>query len=127
MKKFKGFPDLKVWQKSKDVVVNIFGITGKFSKPDQNEMKQLLRETSVLASVQIAAGINIFKKEDKVKAFNEGEVLILQLAGLIQLCLSLDFIKDADFDLIHEDLEDCKKLLGGFRKYTLEREVPQMA
>lgn len=95
----KSFKDLIVWQKSRDLCVEIYFITEKFPKSELFGLTSQMRRASVSISSNIAEGYNRFHSGEKRQftniAYGSGSELESQLE-IAKILFSKIIYKKAD-------------------------------
>jgi len=94
-KKIESFRDLIVWQKSHELVLDIFQLTSKFPKKDQSYLFTKARDAALVIPTNIAIGFNKRGKKTKVHFYRIALTEIEQLRYMIILAVDLGFFKEA--------------------------------
>src|SRR3989338_6747687 len=93
----KTFKDLIVWQKSKDLAVEIYKLTGEFPKSELYGLTSQMRRAVISISSNIAESYHRFHHKEKQQflsiAFGSGAELESQIEIAKVLFLSLDYKK----------------------------------
>ncbi len=108
-KKVESFHDLVVWQKSHEMVLEIFQITTKFPKKDQSYLSSKLRDVAVIIPSNIAIGFQKRGKKTKVHYYRVALTEIEQLRYLLTLAEDLGYHKG--MEEIMENCENIEKML----------------
>jgi len=94
-KKIESFRDLIVWQKSHELVLDIFQLTSKFPKKDLSYLFTKARDAAMVIPTNIAIGFNKRGKKTKVHYYRVALTEIEQLRYMIILAADLGFFKEA--------------------------------
>jgi len=94
-KKIESFRDLIVWQKSHELVLDIFQLTSKLPKKDQSYLFTKARDAALVIPTNIAIGFNKRGKKTKVHFYRIALTEIEQLRYMIILAVDLGFFKEA--------------------------------
>jgi len=93
--KTKTFKDLIVWQKSKDLAVEIYKLTGEFPKSELYGLTSQMRRAVISISSNIAESYHHFHKKEKQQflsiAFGSGSELESQIEIAKALFPNLDY------------------------------------
>jgi four helix bundle protein len=119
MKLKHNFKNLKVWQKSVDLAVKVYQMTGTFPSEEKFGMTSQMRRSSVSIPSNVAEG----SARNSSKAFTNcldislGESFELETQTIIANRVGL-FDQD-QFDDLNQDLDEIQKMIIGF-KATVE-------
>lgn len=119
MKLKHNFKNLKVWQKSVDLAVKVYQLTGNFSSEEKFGMTSQMRRSSVSIPSNIAEG----SARNSSKAFTNcldislGESFELETQTIIANRVGL--LDQDQFDSLNQDLDEIQKMIIGF-KATVE-------
>ncbi|WP_373493438.1 four helix bundle protein [Aquiflexum sp.] len=119
MKLKHNFKNLKVWQKSVDLAVKVYQLTGNFSSEEKFGMTSQMRRSSVSIPSNIAEG----SARNSSKAFTNcldislGESFELETQTIIANRVGL--LDQDQFDSLNQDIDEIQKMIIGF-KATVE-------
>ena len=109
----KSFKDLIVWQKSKELAVNIYKVTDQFPKSELFGLSNQMRRAVISISSNIAEGYNRFHDKEKRQflavAFGSGSELESQIEIAKALFIKINY-KETE-DLLLEVMKILNKLL----------------
>ncbi len=108
-KKIESFRDLIVWQKSHELVLDIYQLTSKFPKKDQGYLFTKTRDAAMIIPINIAIGFNKRGKKTKIHFYRLALTQIDELRYMIILAVDLGYFKDAGSIL--EKCENIEKML----------------
>ena len=108
-KKIESFRDLIVWQKSHELVLDVYQLTSKFPKKDQMYLFNKARDAAMIIPTNIAIGFNKRGKKTKVHYYRIALTEIEQLRYMIILAVDLGYFKDAG--PVFEKCENIEKML----------------
>ena len=112
--KTKTFKDLIVWQKSKELAVEIYKLTGEFPKSELYGLTSQMRRASISISSNIAESYHRFHRKEKQQflaiAFGSGSELESQIEIAKILYPKLDYHR------VEELLLEVMKILNNFLK-----------
>lgn len=115
--------DLKVWQRSMELVVDLYRLTGTYPRSEQFGLAAHTRKTSVSIPSNIAKGFCRASTQSYINHLtialgSEGE-----LYTQLQLGRRLGFAMDPQLEKYFDDLAQVGKMLRGLVK-SLERSLP---
>ena len=111
----KNFKNLIVWQKSMELVKNIYDITNSFPNSEIYGLTSQIRRSAISISSNIAEGAGRGKKEmSHLLTIVIGSSFELET----QLILSkdIDYINEQLFSQINANLDEVQKMLFGLQK-----------
>lgn len=114
--KLTDFQQLNVWQKSHQLVLEIFDLTKKFSKDDKAEIAALMRQAAITVPEKIGEGFMRRGPKEKAASYKESQSGIEALKYYLILARDLEFIKESD-ELISA-VDEVGRMLTGLVRST---------
>ena len=113
----KGFEELKVWQKAKDLAVLIYKITsdGKLSK--DFGLRDQIRRSAVSTASNIAEGDERETDKESVRFFYIAKGSLAELRTQLMIALEIGYLDKDEFAKIEQDCSEIGKMLGGIIKH----------
>jgi len=106
----KSFKDLIVWQKAKDLSIEIYKLTESFPKPEMYGLTSQMRRASISTSSNIAESYNRFHVKEKKQflsvAYGSGSELESQIE------ISKTLFPNLDYSKIEKCLNEVMRLLN---------------
>jgi four helix bundle protein len=118
-RKIESFTDLVVWQKSHNLVLEIYRITGKFPADERYGLVQQMRRAAVSIPANIAEGFKRKDKKNKIIFYNIGESSLEELKYYLILSKDLGYIKNTE-DLVERCLEVARLIKGLIKSIASE-------
>ena len=109
----KSFTDLIVWQKSHQLVMDIYKFTEGFPKNELFGLTSQLRRSMVSVAANIAEGYKKKGKPDKVRFMNISQGSLAESHYYLILAKDLNF---GDNSVLLEKLNEVSKLLEAYSK-----------
>ncbi|MFA5033426.1 MAG: four helix bundle protein [bacterium] len=104
MGKIKHFSDLEVWQIGKDIVKEVYKITGSFPKEEIYDITSQIKRAVVSVPANIAEGFGRFHYLDKNKFYLNARGSLCELESHILIAKELEFVKQ-DTKLLFDKIE----------------------
>ena len=113
----KGFEELKVWQKAKDLAVLIYKSTsdGKISK--DFGLRDQMRRSAVSIPSNIAEGDERDTDKESVRYFYIAKGSLAELRTQLMIAVEVGFLDKDEFAKIELDCSEIGKMLGGIIKH----------
>ncbi len=108
------YKNLIVWQKAKELVVQIYRITKKFPKEELYVLTSQMKRAAISIASNIAEGNQRRSKKERIRFFNISQGSLIELTCQNDLALELGFISDIDFKNTVEVLNKTGYLLTKF-------------
>ena len=106
------FKNLEVWQKSRELVKEIYELTKKFPKDEVQGLTGRIRETVILLSGTIAKAESL-KSENLVKEKREEAVSsTYELISLLILAHDLGYLWDSDIQKLEAEITEIQSQLN---------------
>jgi len=109
-KKAENFRNLVVWQKSHELVQEIYKITPKFPRRDKNLLAQKIRDTATQIPSNIAIGFKKRGKNAKIHFYRTSQSAIEQLTYLLILAKDLEYHRA--MEPLIESTDSIEKMLS---------------
>lgn len=109
------FKDLLIWQKSRDLVKELYEITATFPDSEKFGIVTQLRRAVVSISSNISEGAGRGSNKDFSRFLDMSEGSANEVLNLLFLSYDLNFIKVEILNLLTEKLEEVIKMINGFR------------
>ncbi|MEQ9230187.1 MAG: four helix bundle protein [Cyclobacteriaceae bacterium] len=119
MEKTKKFEDLIVWQKSHQLVLNVYRLTKKYPKEEIYNLVSQMRRSASSIPTNIAEGYRKRGIRDKANYLNISEGSIDELKYQLILSKDLEYISQDEFQKEFELAEEVSKMLFSYRKSLL--------
>ncbi|BBO81327.1 hypothetical protein DSCO28_18930 [Desulfosarcina ovata subsp. sediminis] len=112
----KGFKELVVWQKSRDLAINIYEITkhGNFRK--DYGLADQIRRSSVSVPSNIAEGDERDTDKDAVRFMYIAKGSLAELRTQLEIATQIGYVDDDDFKSLDQQAITIGKMLGGLIK-----------
>jgi four helix bundle protein len=108
------FTDLKVWQKSHELVLNIYTMTKNFPNEERFGLTQQIRRAAVSVPANITEGFRKRSAKNKINFYNIAQASLDELNYYMILSKDLGFIKDNK--QLMERIYEIAKMLSGLIK-----------
>jgi len=104
---------LEVWQRSLDLVEEVYRVTAKFPREEKYGLVPQMRRAAISVVSNIAEGAGRKNKKEKKQFFYIARSSLTELETQIEVGLRLGYIKDEIGRKIFRELNICVKLLNG--------------
>lgn len=111
------YRELDVWKHSRILVKSIYQLTRKLPKDEQFGLTNQLRRAVISVPSNIAEGCGRNHFKDSIQFFFIARGSLYEEETQIIVSSDLEFVSQADHDLILEQITRCKKILNGFINY----------
>jgi four helix bundle protein len=117
----KGFKDLKVWQKAKDLAVLIYEISedGKFGR--DFGLRDQMRRSSVSIPSNIAEGDERDTDKESVRFFHIAKGSLAELITQVQIAYEIGHLPKSQYESIEHDCEELGRMIGKLIKVRRSR------
>ncbi len=110
----KTFRDLKIWQKSMELVTDIYRITSNFPDEEKYGLTSQLRRSSVSIPSNISEGFGRNSQGDFKRFVNISMGSLFELQTQIEVAKNLDFINKDIFEKIYDDTREIERMISSF-------------
>lgn len=109
----KGFKDLIVWQKAKNLAVFIYGITLQNRVLSQDYgLRDQLRRSVVSVASNLAEGDERNTDKDSVRFFYIAKGSLAELRTQIEIAYEIGYLEKDVFDKLETECEEVGKMMG---------------
>ena len=116
----KNYKDLKVWQKSYQLCLEIYRITAKFPKDERYGLTSQIRRAVVSIPSNIAEGYGRKTTLDYVRMLYISYGSVCELETQVLLAGDLNFIEQGEWGKLEKDIAEIERMLKALIK-SLER------
>ena len=111
--KAKTFEDLVVWQKSHQLVIQIYRLSKAFPKDELFGLTSQIRRAAVSVPANIAEGFKRAGEADKLRMYNIAQGSLEEVRYYLILSQDLEYAETLE---LRGNLEEVSRLLEGFMK-----------
>jgi four helix bundle protein len=119
MKSQKPHRNLKTWQKTMDLAVDIYKVTRKFPQEEMYALTSQLRRAAVSGPSNIAEGAAGRTRQQFSNFLSNVIGSLNELDTQLELALRLGYITVADYNRLFATLDECLALTYGLRKAVI--------
>ena len=109
--KIKSYRDLIVWQKSMDLVKEIYSITKALLKEEQYGLTSQIRRSSISIPSNIAEGYGRHSTNDYLRFLQITSGSLYELQTQLEISLNLNFLSKKTFEKIYEQSREIERML----------------
>jgi four helix bundle protein len=120
----KGFRNLRIWQKGKELAVDIYKITnsGKFQR--DFGLRDQIRRSAVSIASNIAEGDERDTNKEAVRFFHIAKGSLAELSTQLQIAFEVGYFDEVLFSDLNIRLLELGKMLGSIIKVRSNRPKP---
>jgi four helix bundle protein len=107
------FRDLKVWTKAHALVLDVYRGTRDFPSDERFGLVAQMRRAASSVPANIAEGCARSSDADFIRFLHNAAGSANELEYFLSLAHDLNFIRDEDYALLGERVEEVKRMLGG--------------
>jgi four helix bundle protein len=108
----KGFRDLIVWQRSKDLAVLIYQITSTGPLSKDYSLRDQIRRTVISVASNIAEGDERDTDKESVRFFFIAKGSLAELRTQIEISFDIGYLLEEEYQKIEKECEELAKMLG---------------
>ncbi len=107
----KSYRDLVVWQKSMQLVTQVYLITKKFPKEELYGLTPQIRRSCISIPSNIAEGYGRNSTNDYLRFLQIASGSLYELQTQLEICLNLDYLSKQRFEDIYEQSREIERML----------------
>ena len=112
------FTDLRAWQLTHGLVIEIYKITKSFPKDEQFGLTSQVRRAAVSITSNIAEGFSRSSSEDKKHFYTMALGSLTEVQSQLLIAKDIKYISEKEFKELAEKSVDAHKVLNGLRMST---------
>lgn len=110
------YRELIVWQKSMDLVTQIYKITKGFPKEELYGLVNQIRRCAISIPSNIAEGFGRSGTQDYLRFLHISRGSLFELQTQLEVCGNIDYISSGELGNLYPACDDVGKLLNGLIK-----------
>ena len=108
----KRLKDLIVYQKSKDLVMSVYGILDSFPDSERFALSNQIRRAVVSIPSNIAEGMGRVSDKDQAHFLNIAYGSVMETYAQLDIAHDLGYINDDIFNQLENDVEEVSKMIS---------------
>ncbi|CAM3461007.1 four helix bundle protein [Flavobacterium chungbukense] len=112
----KTFRDLLIWQKSMNLVTEIYQLTNSFPKEEIYGLSSQIRRCSVSIPSNIAEGYGRNGKTELLRFLNISISSLFEMQTQLEISFNLKYITDYQFSKTNGESRELERMLSAFIK-----------
>ena len=121
MAKIEKFEDIKAWVKARELVKEIYRISGNDKFAKDWSLKDQIRRAAVSIMSNISEGYSRQTDKEFIQFLYIAKGSVSEVQSQLYIALDLSYLSEEEFDKLYEKSEEIAKLIGGFIKYLKGR------
>jgi four helix bundle protein len=113
----KRFEDLEVWQLARELVKQIYALSGNTQLSKDFGLRNQLQRSAVSIMSNIAEGFERKSKKEFIQFLNVAKASSGELRSQLYVTLDLEYLNKVEFDAAYQLCEKISKSIAGFIKY----------
>ena len=118
----KSYRNLIVWQKAKDLLIQIYKIVKKFPKEELYVLASQMKRAALSVASNVAEGNQRRTKKDRIRFFNIAQGSLIELGCQLEISFELNFINKTDYEEINIFLNKAGYFLTKFIQSEYEKQ-----
>ena len=115
------FKELKIWQNSKDLVIDVYRKTENFPKEEIFSLTNQIRRSAGSIPSNIAEGCGRNSDKDLLRFLDIANGSSFELETQLIIAHELNFLDNENFIDLDEKLSEIQKMNYGFRKNLINK------
>ena len=112
LENMKRLKDLIVYQKSKDLVMSVYGIMDSFPDSERFALSNQIRRAVVSIPSNIAEGMGRVSDKDQAHFLNIAYGSVMETYAQLDIAHDLGYITDEIFNKLESDIEEVSKMIS---------------
>lgn len=112
----KSYRDLIVWQKSMQLVTQVYLITKSLPKEELYGLVPQIRKSCISIPSNIAEGYGRNSTSDYLRFLQIASGSLYELQTQLEICLNLGYLSKQSFEEIYEQSREIERMLGSLIK-----------
>ena len=109
--KIYGFRNLKVWQNSRSLALQVYQLTNLFPKEELFGLSSQMRRAAVSVTSNIAEGYNRFYRKEYIRFLYYALGSCAELETQLEIAYGLNYLDNKDYDSILDCIDHESRML----------------
>ncbi len=109
------FKELKVWIKSKELVINIYKNTANFPKEELLGLTSQIRRSAVSIPSNIAEGCGRNSDKDLIRFLDISNGSAFELETQLTIANELNYLNENNFNYLNDKVTEIQKMIYGLK------------
>jgi four helix bundle protein len=109
------FNNLKVWQRSHALVLNIYKLTASFPREERFGLVSQLRRAVISVPTNIAEGAKRHGQQDYARFLNIAEGSLAEVEYLVLVSRDLEYLARKTVESVRQEISEIARMLNGLR------------
>lgn len=114
------YKKLLIWQKSRELVKEIYSISKKFPEDERFGLTSQIRRACVSVILNIVEGSGRVSNKDFANFLNMSYTSLLEVESILMISVDLEYFKESDLESLNDKVEDLLKMINKFRENILK-------
>lgn len=115
------FRNLIVWQKSMDLVTEIYTATRQFPKEEVFGITSQIRRSAISIPSNIAEGYGRDSNKEYLRFLNISISSLFEMQTQLEISKNINYLNETAFNELHENTRELERILTSFIKKIRER------
>jgi four helix bundle protein len=121
------FENLEVWQKSRELVKEVYRVTSDFPADEKFGLTSQLRRAAVSVSSNIAEGSSRWSKKDQARFYEIAFGSLIEILNQSILSNDLEFMESTKLQDIRNNIDSIGRMLNSLYKAAKGNNIPTRA
>ena len=121
------FKELKVWQRSQDLAIYLYGITRQGLISIDYGLRDQVRRSVISISSNIAEGDELESYKQSIKFFYIAKGSSAELLTQVIIAHEIGYLSKEDFDHVRDECDAISRMLANLIRSRMEEEKPTRA
>lgn len=108
----KGFKDLLVWQKAKDLAVKVYHLSGSTGLNKDFALRDQIRRSAISVASNLAEGDERGTDRDAVRFFYMAKGSVAELRTQVQIAHEIGYMKRSEYEDVEVECVQLGKMIG---------------
>ncbi|MDY0169713.1 MAG: four helix bundle protein [Thermoguttaceae bacterium] len=110
--KIKTFRDLLVWQKSMELVTEVYRASAEFPTHERYGLSSQVRRCAVSIPSNIAEGFGRHSTTDYIRFLTIANGSLYELQTQVEIALNLEYMERKPYDTLHEQTREVERMMS---------------
>lgn len=116
-----GFENLDVWKRAIELAKSIYEMTANFPSEERFGLVTQMRRCAVSVSANIAEGFSRWSPNEQGRFMEVSFGSLMELISEAKIAEQQNFISNAYYIKLHDEVEEISRMLSGLRRSLLKR------
>ncbi len=112
----KGYHQLQVWKKSRELIITIYEITEKFPRSEQFGLTSQIRRAAISVLLNIVEGDRRRSRKEFLRFLDTADASLTEVEACLEIAFDLQYLSGLEIQKVEDKRREIAAMLSGLIK-----------